>query len=209
MIPVLAPGNLYFQVFRGGRLLVLAEWLLLFLRKHRPKEMQPAIPHDRDEVIALDIQVHLFPRCPDDRGITLFALAVIIDVRSCPRPSKDVQNIDNKFGACIVIFLLVIHARHFQPRHSVEFFEIVQKGVFGAVQGYFLLEQLVFQLLEERCFVIAEFRLDPVFGVEEDFSVRFPQAVVLHPSRPMARVPVGEREVVFQVHQHALDEELD
>ena len=72
------------------------------------------------------------------------------------------------------------------------------------------MHQLVLQLLEERRLLIAQFRLDPVFRVEKDFSVGLPDPESFHPLPllpPRVEIRLG-KDVDLEVQQAPLNEQL-
>src|SRR4029434_2725394 len=84
----------------------------------------------------------------------------------------------------------------------------MQERGLGGIAGNFVLLELIFQLLEEGGLVIAEFGMNEVLGVEEDFPVRLPDTVGSHPFPPVPGILRSERDSWLEVHQAALDKQL-
>ena len=168
-----------------------------------PKEHEPAADHRRQQVIALNAQIDFLPGCPHPVGQ---AFAVKINVGFAVGARHKVQ----KF--CTVCAYFIIKPAHIQAGNLVQSGEIIPVGAFYARLGYVILQQFVFQCLEEWAFVVAQVRLDPVFRVEEYFAGRFPDAVVFHPLPLLPVIAVGDIAQqnlwLFQVHAAALHKEL-
>ena len=71
-------------------------------------------------------------------------------------------------------------------RHFRETLDVRTKRSDSSVVGQVLLQQLGFEGPEDLCLVVSEVRLDPVLRIEKHLSIRFPDAVVLHPLPPAA-----------------------
>jgi hypothetical protein len=172
------------------------------LPEHRPHQVQAPVPDHRQEQVALHVDVHPLPRRP---GAGVDERAVVVLVRRVRRAGDDVQHIARSRR---VALLLVDDRAHVEVRHRAELEHVVdERGLRGRGRRL-ALQQLGLQLLEERRLVVAQLGHGEALGVEEDTPVRLPHAVELHPPPLLGR---RLRQIHFrlQVHQAALDEELD
>ena len=118
----------------------------------------------------------------------------------------------------IQIFHLVVHTANFEVRYFIHLVQVILKCLFYILLGDFILHQFVFKFLEERGFIIAQFRFQPVFGIKEYLPIGFPYAVILHPLplRPGIRrrniilFSLSDFDIsVFQIQETALHKKLD
>ena len=133
--------------------------LIRLFREDRPEYMQSPVINYRNEVIAFYIDIHFFPGCPVGQ---INPLAIIIHMRNSRSASEDMQD---EVVVVAVRFNLKVHPTDLQTRYLVELFQVMRKGVFYAACGYVILQQFVFQVLEEWRLVVPQFRLNPVFGI--------------------------------------------
>ena len=73
-----------------------------FITEHRPNQTQPVIPYESQQVVALNIQLHLFPGAPVSLA---FKPPVIIDIRPAGvsvLPDANVDGINNDSIAIIM-----------------------------------------------------------------------------------------------------------
>ena len=82
----------------------------------------------------------------------------------------------------------------------------MQERVFRRGHRHVALQQFVFQVFVERRFIVAQFRFDPVLGIEKHFAIGFPDPVPFAPLRPLFRVIGSQGNVgLFQIHEATLD----
>ena len=169
----------------------------LLVGEDRPDQHQLAVPHHRDQVVAFDVEIDLRPWSPRMRDAR--AAAVVIRMWCVEGPREDVQ---------ILIVVVLVAAHNLQAGHLIEILKIVGQSLLRHVVVEVRLEQLIFQILEERRLAVAQIRLDPVFGVQPDLPVCLPHAEVFHPAAPLRPFRIADRDVCFEAHQAALRKQL-
>src|SRR6516164_449365 len=171
-----------------------------------PEKVEPAFVYYRNEIVSLDVERYAFPGCP---SAIVRELPIIIDVRGEEGSAENMQNV------CTIV---VVGTEDLQACDFVQLLQVVQKGIFDGLRGDVVLQQLVLQLRKEWTLVVAQFWLDPIFGIEKDLPIGLPNAVILSPFLPLIRIDRGcgnadllrvRVQVALQVHQAALDKELD
>ena len=96
----------------------------------RPEEQQPTGVHDREQVVARDVEVNLLPCAPVG---PVGPLAVIVDMgRATTGPAENMQHV-NRVIVGRLVRLLVDHAGHLKPRESVELLHVVDVGLLDPV----------------------------------------------------------------------------
>ncbi len=149
-------------------------------------------------MISLDIRIDRFPRRP---VFLVHPPAVVIEMRSLFGTRDHVQDV-------AVNFPLPVVSADLQLGHAIEIAKILEILPLNSRGVDFVLEQTVLEIDEERRLIVAQLRLDPVLGIEKDFAVCFPNAIVLHPC-PFLRILRREIDLRFEIQQTALHEELN
>ena len=157
----------------------------------------------RDQVFAMDIQVHLFPRRP----LSVVVSAIIIEMRCTFCSAKEMND---RF----IPVVLLVEPCDFKLIHAFQFFQIIDKCLFYILLIDFVLQEGIFHILEEGRFVFSELRLYPVFRPQKDFTICLPYPVFAHPFPPVPAavtfIALGfDLHLGFEPHKTALNEELD
>ena len=173
----------------------------------RPGDIRIPAQHEWDYVVGLDpVKRHALPGSPVVDGRRKHPAAIKEVGWPVVRATDDVNRGAGGFVIGAAAFLDV-HTDNRQARNIFQLLEIALEDLFSTLAIQLILQQLPFELLEELGFIVAQFRLDPVLRIEKHFSVGFPHPVVLHPL-PALHVDQIGCNVLFQIHQAALDEQL-
>ena len=177
-----------------------------------------AVVDDRNDLIALYVQIDPFPRAPFT--VVQIVAAIEVDRRLCSSAPHDMHKVDvrGQVVAGVGVVKLVVGSHDVEARHLMDLLYIVQERLCGVLVCHVRLQDLAFEFKEERRLVIAKFGLDPVLRIQEDLAVCFPDPIVLHPLPLLPAVVGGRVELrrarhldarLFQSEQAALDEHLD
>src|SRR5262245_40474337 len=103
------------------------------------------------------------------------------------RASENMQDFGFNPGKRIgFLLLLPIHPADLESRHDCELLQIVHDRLPGSILGEIVLEKFRFEFLEKLALIIAQFRQDPILGVEKYLSIRLPHSILAHPLPPVS-----------------------
>jgi len=134
--------------------------------------MQLSIIDKRNSMGWINLRFNSFPSRP-----------LVIDQVKCPVKIgwRIVMGMGNHMQQIHIVFFLMISTCDFKISHLIKFLNVPLKGCLRMFIGHVLREQIVFKFLEKGWFIMAQFGFNPVFRIEKNLTVGFPDPIIFHP----------------------------